>query len=435
MTRHLPSHYSNVLYQPMHLKFSFIAYSFLSLFCVIFIFEWSILNKYQKSFEWKVNTELGKVSSTMYLRNSYHDQTHFCRKDGSLHSIALKMASLSSDGIPKTRKVMSSANMFMIKLMPDAKQSNEGIFSDVEQNIIKMMTGYGKSLMKNSNVLNSHEQINRRVIGIESSFYSCLHEVKACQDSTYCDLVAKIIIQTEQISVLNNLNPSVQQRYLSCINECHNSDNCVVFEYSDFNYKWIKNKLQSSASMLLIPHMIQNRLSSWKPKIIKPLVARQDNAVFFGVVETTRRKRILPAITRHFARAQNIDKDATSIITGNIGESRNQTNELMAMTYSNSRICFNIHSYASLSPGEYHRLSEVIPFGCIPLFESFADTIGIDAYSTCGGVIFVDDVRLFHDSLISTLTNIHTDRMDLRLKWWENGIHWETLLHDILDKV
>ena len=52
----------------------------------------------------------------------------------------------------------------------------------------------------------------------------------------------------------------------------------------------------------------------------------------------------------------------------------------MANIYSDSKVCLIAHAYDREAGGEYHRLSEVAPFGCIFVMEQISDIVGVDKY-------------------------------------------------------
>ena len=100
-----------------------------------------------------------------------------------------------------------------------------------------------------------------------------------------------------------------------------------------------------------------------------------------------------------------------------------------ADAYKEAKVCMVVHSYTDDSGGEYHRLSEFAPFGCIPVMETFGDTIGIDRYKECGRMVFASG-----PDLMEAAANV-TAKIDQgwyedysHVDWWKAGIQWETLL-------
>ena len=56
----------------------------------------------------------------------------------------------------------------------------------------------------------------------------------------------------------------------------------------------------------------------------------------------------------------------------------------MPKAYREAKVCVVLHSYATESGGEYHRLSEFAKFGCIPVMETFSGTL-LFSFSCCFG--------------------------------------------------
>jgi hypothetical protein len=112
-------------------------------------------------------------------------------------------------------------------------------------------------------------------------------------------------------------------------------------------------------------------------------------------------------------------------------------------SYHHAKICLIIHAYAAKSAGEYHRLHELATTSdCVPVVETFADTIGMDAYTRCGGVVFGPYASLvsiiqqvWHD--ITTMHNgngnDYAQKQELAFLWWQNKIQWNRLLVDIFN--
>ena len=102
-----------------------------------------------------------------------------------------------------------------------------------------------------------------------------------------------------------------------------------------------------------------------------------------------------------------------------------------------------LHSVMTDSGGEYHRLSDLNRFGCIPVMEQLSSIPGVmpstvDTLSNCAGIVFAkfDDIP---SAIINELQRINSTPHDtLRQQqisidqWWHDGIQWETLLEDIV---
>jgi hypothetical protein len=90
-----------------------------------------------------------------------------------------------------------------------------------------------------------------------------------------------------------------------------------------------------------------------------------------------------------------------------------------------------VHSYIAESGGEYHRLSELAPTGCIPVLEDYMDVIGRDEYQDCGGVIVANYTELL-PTISKVLANEAKTRDNTKYaKWWKSGIRWNEVLTTI----
>eukprot|EP00585_Thalassiosira_rotula_P025719 CAMPEP_0196235122 /NCGR_PEP_ID=MMETSP0913-20130531/4991_1 /TAXON_ID=49265 /ORGANISM="Thalassiosira rotula, Strain GSO102" /LENGTH=189 /DNA_ID=CAMNT_0041516323 /DNA_START=8 /DNA_END=574 /DNA_ORIENTATION=+ len=177
-----------------------------------------------------------------------------------------------------------------------------------------------------------------------------------------------------------------------------------------------------SDSYVLLPVMTQtpSRLSMGEPKIAKIIQYRSIDMVFFGLI--TKRRTFL-------TKAADAYREAHPNRTVHI-DHNNQPISLAA-AYAEAKVCLILHSYRSTSGGEYHRLSEFAPFGCIPVMENFADTIGIRVYERCGGAIFTNQTNMMA-AAEDVIANIDRGSYNLGSKaitnWWKAGIHWEKIL-------
>jgi hypothetical protein len=116
-------------------------------------------------------------------------------------------------------------------------------------------------------------------------------------------------------------------------------------------------------------------------------------------------------------------------ITSHIQQTLNQG--IVRSTYLNSKICLIVHSYAAESGGEYHRLSEVAPMGCILVMEEFMDIVGRKEYQYCGGVIAAN-----YSDIASTIFQVLVNEAKTRdnakyVQWWKAGIRWNEVLTTI----
>lgn len=213
------------------------------------------------------------------------------------------------------------------------------------------------------------------------------------------------------------------------MSSCNNSSNCIVLEFSDYNYKQaILEPFNWGESFVLMPVMTQSpsRLMPFVPDILLNITERSVDMVFFGAI-TTRRKFILEKSSAYI----DLHPEKMHII-----EMLNPNEkQRMADRYKDAKVCLVAHSYSDLSGGEYHRLSEIANFGCIPVMERFADRIGIERYETCGGVVFAEKNELF-ETAIEIIEKVderyfNSSNLSIALNWWKSGIHWEKILPTI----
>ena len=69
--------------------------------------------------------------------------------------------------------------------------------------------------------------------------------------------------------------------------------------------------------------------------------------------------------------------------------------------------------------------------------ERFEDTLGIQVYKFCGGVIFADAVEELPDQIASILEQMEMDEegeddgMRRRVEWWKARVKWATILMEV----
>ena len=198
-------------------------------------------------------------------------------------------------------------------------------------------------------------------------------------------------------------------------------------EFSELTFRALQ-KMKLADSTVLLPVMTQSpsRISSQEPPIPKELKERTHAIVFFGYLgPRSQRRRDLREKIKLLDRQnkQNI-----------IFEQSTDTN-YQAVAYADAKVCLIAHAYHNQSGGEYHRLSEFGPFGCVPVLEEFSDTIGLNSFSRCGGAVFTS-----YQNLLTTAEDIITwiDEGKYRLSsrsisnWWRAGIQWEAMLPSLL---
>jgi hypothetical protein len=116
----------------------------------------------------------------------------------------------------------------------------------------------------------------------------------------------------------------------------------------------------------------------------------------------------------------DISKDNFTLIYTLSGDHKKIIND-----YQNSKVCLCLHVSVADSAGEYHRMSDVVHAGCVPLFESFADVIAVDLLEKCGGMNFAsyDNLIPAAHSLINAISTDIADAMSVRIQrsalWWQ----------------
>lgn len=419
---------------------------------------------------------------------------------GTTHSqtaLALKMAQTSSprgsSSYQKLQRILSDFRNFYIDLGGSQK-----LFDVVTDNMVTALEGYGlqhifspmdspstASTLNDGDIHDHHD--GQYWIKVETLFSKSRKDPSS--GTFYMDLPnsAIIIVQTEQICC------SQYGTYaLGYFHKCHQSPKCIIWEYSHLNYQWLVDQGLGD-SVVLLPTLHQHRLDPYygynhngdknergveetsreqdktsgdknektesisderedssivlpsPPTINSHAVLEPDqrtiDVVFFGVM-TPRRKQI-HAQLQQIALQQNWNMIFQEV------ENSGSRLEYMADHYQRSKICLIVHSFVgsgtgggdnsaagSKSPGEYHRLSEMAPSGCLPVVETFGDELGIDEYyRQCGGVVFSD--LAYIPSVIQTLLTTNYDNVDKmygRVTWWHSHkIDWENVLALFLD--
>lgn len=233
----------------------------------------------------------------------------------------------------------------------------------------------------------------------------------------HCQNRSRIILQTEQYL----------KDYLSL---CHHSPNCIIFEFSDYNYRIASTEKNLTDSLVLLPIMHQS------PSRLTSIVAASDNEsqisladrpfdiVFFGLI-TKRRRFLLAESEKYMAAHPN-----SSVL---VMKTRPREISYMINAYKKAKVCIIAHSYSNVSGGEYHRLTEFAEFGCIPVMEDFSDKIGINQYRQCAHSFFAKQDNLFKTAEdVITLINAGKIGSDFsHVQWWKEGIAWEKILSNL----
>jgi len=104
---------------------------------------------------------------------------------------------------------------------------------------------------------------------------------------------------------------------------------------------------------------------------------------------------------------------------------------VVVSNYQEAKICLLMHSFKDNCGGEYHRWSEFGAYGCIPVMEQFADTVGIHAYERCGGAVFTNRTHVIQTaaSIVEKIDKgLYNNRSQEIVNWWKRGIKWDTIL-------
>ncbi|KAL9183223.1 hypothetical protein ACHAXT_005010 [Thalassiosira profunda] len=337
--------------------------------------------------------------------NNEHDNTStesFCATRGSLHQLALDQFNHSSPpgstSYKKLKHVLDLNEEFFIDM-----GGKQGIFFKNTECMVRMLQGYGLRQ------ITARPENIHNVTLVETIF---THSWCMTADEEKCLEQPRIIIQTEQY-----WKPQVLA--------CHKSTNCAILDFSDFNYykasqySAVQNLEQS---FVTLPVMTQSpsRMSAFLPAVPTDLQSRPIDMVFFGLI-TNRRQ----ALTKGAAAYREAHPDRKVVVQ------MSHSTQHVASQYANSKVCLLAHSYGTLSGGEYHRISEFAPFGCIPVVEYFKDTVGIDVYQRCGGFVFevLQNITSTAARVVAAIDRgEYKDRACDLANWWAAGIRWDEIL-------
>lgn len=353
------------------------------------------------------------VLSSFVLFAKSLDDNHYNERFCDSHTqtdIALAMFNHSSPKGSSSYEKLYEVVSFFDYFYPDylGGIGSDKIFEDVAENLSEMLESYGLE--------KSHDFGQPRTIFLGSLFMNENGRALIKRRD-----VAVLLLQTEQLCCTTYL----QEEWITNLQACEKSPNCVILEYSDHNYRWMTDELGISSSVVLLPTLLQGRLDSYYRRHHLPGVwERTADVAFFGML-TPRRQQILRLIG---------DPNPNNPSWNMILEENNDKVQIVH-TYLTSKICLTVHSYEADSPGEYHRLSEVGVSGCIPVMESFGDRIGLDIYKICGGLVLSDIDKMPY--VIAELIKESADdayfdtRMRRRVNWWKNRVEWKGLLEKL----
>lgn len=253
----------------------------------------------------------------------------------------------------------------------------------------------------------------RLQVVVENSYFAGLKVGSVCANAT-CG--GRIIMQSEQ---LHSGKGIMLKSYLE---ECHQSFNCVIWDFSEYNYRWaVENGLQNS--FLLLPVMNQYRFH---------LKSTRNHVELINIGEVSVSSRVVDIVLVGLMseRRLHIKSEIMRLHpTWNIVITKETDGKKLEKLYKQAKVCLTVHHYGGESGGEYHRLSETALFGCVQVMEAFADKIGIEVYAQCGGVLFTP-----YDDLVSTLERVLDDikmnpvlwdsRQNQVVEWWKNSWDW-----------
>jgi hypothetical protein len=274
----------------------------------------------------------------------------------SMRELALDMVAISgprNSSMPwqKSVSIIKSSNQLIVLL------GGLDIFSGLTTTLGQLIDGFKpKKISKVESVLfiNELRKSPRKALPVvvESSIFAGFkifrNGTRICVDNVTCG--GRIILQSEQLhsSKGNKLKPYLEK--------CHQSLNCVIWDFCDYNYQWaVENGLQNS--FLILPIMNQYRFHIVKHKY-GPRLARIGNVtvssrrfdiIFVGVMNS-RRLHIKSEIERLHPNWK-------------IAIFQESNKKRLVPLYHQSKICLTVHSTGEVSGGEYHRLSETALFG------------------------------------------------------------------------
>ena len=339
-------------------------------------------------------------ASTNYTRGDVYDET-YCSTDGSLDQLARNMLNFSSPaGSPsytKMKRVLDARREFYLDM-------HDGIFGANAALIARALMGYGLT----QSAVPPANPDDFLLVEVMFSHSACpLSDGK-------CSGQPRIFIQTEQYHRAHNFNGHATQ--------CTLAPNCIVWDFSEMNLQWARedhgniNMIDSFALMPVMHQAPISRLFEYTPGLPKPLKDRSVDMAFHGFM-SNRRNVLREGAAKYPNRTAKIglQHDVRKI----------------ADTYKETKVCLLVHTWGSISGGEYHRLSEIAPFGCIPVMEHFSDKFGIEVYERCAGArfaIWTSVVDTAEEVLKEIDMGLYSETMPMIVDWWRAGINWDDLL-------
>lgn len=227
----------------------------------------------------------------------------------------------------------------------------------------------------------------------------------------------RILIQSEQ------LNGRFGSKIMQLLAQCDQVNSCAVWDYSDFHMTEMTRV--GFKSHMLFPMMYQSfdegDVDRYGANM--PIRSRPHDIGFIA--------SLLP---RRVAFDDLLGQENfTDVVYGMMSDQ-----EKVHASYTHAKICLCLHVSEATSAGEYHRLSDVVRFGCVPIFEGFADHVGVQLIADCGGVYFVTAEELIPkshqiiNSLQADVNNTWENKTLQFREWWKRqGADLHYLLLDI----
>lgn len=224
-------------------------------------------------------------------------------------------------------------------------------------------------------------------------------------------------MQTEQSATF----PQRGGKWLNYFRRCHGDPLCAIWDFSQANWQWLQDRGVGN-SVVIMPILMQNRLGFTANDNLTALPNRPTDIVCFATM--TRRRKIF------------FDQIWNSSSHFNISWRVAHTNDNVRQGYLDSKICLVLHSYSADSAAEFHRLSELVSSGCVPVMESWSEDYSTvsEPFATCGGVVLANLTNL-EAAWLETLHSINNASLDTfaSLEWWRRGIQWPTFLKRVFE--
>ncbi len=329
--------------------------------------------------------------------------THQLCRDISLMSVALKMTKFS---IPKKAAALRKAKHVFNSVAAFYLDMPGGIFTSVTRNIQTILEGYGMKRITDKKLFDQLA-VNHEVLLVENAFLAGIRNVTMCVGES-CDTMFRLVIQSEQ-------HREFLPEYLI---KCHQNPNCLIWEYSESNYAWESKDYNLTDSVMIVPTMIQNRFDHMAPtsESILPPDRRDIDVVFFGLMNSRRIK-----LNEQIMKLPSVKQTKLE---------QNTNTSHIVDAYGRAKICLIAHRFGVFEAAEFHRLTDFIRFGCVPVVEKWVEKTGADEFQKCGGLVMAE-----YENLPKAIERVLTQDQDTlhemqhRLAWWEKGIDWSSFLN------